>query len=158
MASSQKSRGLVRPSRLLARRVLRFGLRFTNAAETEVVRSGVEFSFAPSTFYVARAVLVGAQKRTSALHRFRTPGSLTSKLSAGLWDHRDLSADCQGLVIVGPIPIGCPLPHIARHIQQTIPVGWKGAHWSGCQVPFFAGIGVREVPLEGYSPCACHRA
>src|SRR5690348_6919781 len=49
---------------------LRSGLRFAHAAKSEVIRSGVEFSLAASTRDVARAVLVGAQKRASALHAF----------------------------------------------------------------------------------------
>jgi hypothetical protein len=45
--------------------------------------------------------------------------------------YRDLAGRCQGRVTVGTIPIRSPLPYIARHIEQTISVGWERAYRSG---------------------------
>src|ERR1700722_2259141 len=55
------------------------------------------------------------------------------------------------LVVVRAIPVTGPLPHVARHIVESISVGRKLRHRSKSDVAVFAGIFVREMPLVSVS-------
>src|SRR5580658_2259811 len=97
-----------------------------HAAETEVIRSSAHLAFAPSAHHVARAILIGAQERTSPLSflpfvRFaRVVGR-----SRALGISRYAGHIHQLLVVIRAIPIARPLPHIPGHIIKTVAVRWK---------------------------------
>ena len=125
-------------------------LGIAHATKAKVIGSRVELSFAASAGDITGAVLVGTKKRASTLHALfaaRFARIETVRRTFGI--NRDFAISCQGLVIIGSIPMGSPFLHIACHIEQTIPVGRERANRSGREISVLASVGVREVTLKG---------
>src|SRR5262249_38099524 len=53
----------------------------------------------------------------------------------------------EAFVVVVAIPIGAPLPDIARHVMKPIAVGWERANGGSRAEAVFRGVLVREAPL-----------
>jgi hypothetical protein len=101
----------------------------THTTKAEVICSRIGRSPSASARDIPRAVLIGAKKRACALHTFRHAGlGGVETIRRPFRIDRDFAARGQGLVVVGAIPIGGPLPYVARHIEQTIPVGGERSY------------------------------
>src|SRR5215469_11418213 len=142
------------------RRRRRFAAWFAHATEPEVIRPRIEFPFSAAPGYVPRTVLVGAKERTAALHALahaRLVGIQAIRRSLRV--NHNLSAGCQGGVVIGAIPIRSPLPDVACHVEQTVSICRKRTYGRGCNVAVFASVFVGEVTLEGvrHVPSAGHK-
>src|SRR5215469_3285277 len=85
---------------------LLFVLRLAHATKTEMIRSGVELSFAAPAGDVARAVLVGAKERAAALHPFlHARFAWIKTTSRPSWIGRNFATRLQRRVVVSAIPI-----------------------------------------------------
>src|SRR5205809_1660069 len=136
-------------SRTLPDALRRLTLRFAHTTKTQVIGSRVGLALAASTGDVTCAILVGAEKRSATLHPFaysRLTGIETVGRSG--WIHRDFAAGCQGLIVVGTVPVGSPFPHVARHVEQAVSIGRERAHRRGSHVSVFTSVCVGKVPLE----------
>src|SRR6516162_9583825 len=93
------------------------GQPIAHGSEAKVIRSRIEFSLATGGD-IALAVLISAKKRSSAQHPL--PRSRLSRIEAvggALRIPGNLARSGQGLVVIGTVPIGSPLPDIAGHIE-----------------------------------------
>src|SRR6266545_4473410 len=91
-----------------------------------MIAPGGEFTFAPRADHVARAILVSAKKRAAALHALghaRFSGIKTVRGTAGITG--DTARGEKRFVVVGAIPIGAPLPDVARQIVKAVAIRRK---------------------------------
>src|SRR5271167_3425447 len=97
-----------------------------NAAEAQVVCARAHLTLAARANHIARTILVGAEIRPAAvdfLGLVRLAGIEGSIRSLRVADDASLAGKLR--IVVWPIPVGGPLPHVARHIIKAIAVGGK---------------------------------
>src|SRR5271169_2899087 len=138
---------LTEPVKLVAVLSLACGYRL-DTSKTEMIGPSGNFAFASCAHYIARAVLVSAQKRSAAVNflffvRLRGIKRRVRPLRIS----RHASCDCQLLVVVRAIPVTGPLPHIACHVIQAVTIRRKLRNWSNPRVPVVSGIGVGKMSL-----------
>src|SRR5271169_2026523 len=138
---------LTEPVKLVAVLSLACGYRL-DTSKTEMIGPSGNFAFASCAHYIARAVLVSAQKRSAAVN-FLFFGRLRGikRRVRPLRISRHASCDCQLLVVVRAIPVTGPLPHIACHVIQAVTIRRKLRNWSNPRVPVVSGIGVGKMSL-----------
>src|SRR5258706_8726232 len=90
--------------------------RVFHAAKPHVIGSGIGRALPARPRLEGGAILVGTQVRAAAIRRIETVGR-PLRIS-----HR-LRPVGQRLVIVCPVPVGAPLPHISGHVTQAESVG-----------------------------------
>src|SRR5687767_3786336 len=135
-----RSSDVARTTRLFAGR--------PHQAESKVRSATCHLRFAAATHQVARAILIGAQIRTTFEDTLGGAGLLRIEAVGGaLRVSRHLGGGGKRTVIVGPVPIGAPLPDVAAHVMQSEPVGWKGLDRRGAGVPVFPAVGRRKLAL-----------
>ena len=120
-----------------------------HAPETCMGRTGV--GRRPSTRARAIALAVGrvAKERTTfdnALGSVRIGWIITLSRSTGIATH---VFACGLDVAVDPIPVTAPLPNVARHVVQAVPIRWEGAHRRSANKSIFATVLNREYSLPG---------
>src|SRR5580658_10886635 len=114
-----------------------------------MIRPGAYLSLASSADHVARAILIGAKKRTSTL-RFLWLSGL-GRIEGRLWTvgiPRHAVHTRQLLVVIRAIPIARPLPHVPRHIIKTVAVRRKPPDCCDPYVVVFSGVLVWKVTLK----------
>src|SRR5262252_1581886 len=101
------------------------GLAIFRTTETEMVTSGIHFSFAARPHHVARTILVAAEKGAAPLSAFPLGwlGGIERRFRS-LWIERHATGGGQSREVVRPIPITAPLPNIAGHVVKPISV-WR---------------------------------
>src|SRR5437773_76896 len=115
-----------------------------------MVRPGSDLSLAPRADHVARTVLIRAKERAAA-HGTLWLGGL-ARVERGLGPlgiAGDTACRSQLLVVIGPIPITDPLPHVAGHVVQPVPVRRKPLHRPDTGEPVLARVVVGKMPLVG---------
>src|SRR5436309_3272325 len=115
-----------------------------------MVRPGSDLSLAARADHVARTVLIRAEERTAA-HGTLWLGGL-ARVERGLGPlgiASHASRPSQLVVVVGAIPITDPLPHVAGHVVQPVPVGRKPRHRPDAREPVLARVVVGKMPLVG---------
>lgn len=92
-----------------------------HTAEPEVIRAGAAFAFAARAHDITRAILIGAQERSAAMHFL---GFVGFRWIIGSFRPMRVSRDAPDgselLVVVGPIPVAGPLPDVCCHVIQAI--------------------------------------
>src|SRR5262245_60132282 len=133
---------------MLAMLAMRSGLRYRpdcpDTPESHVRAPAVHRAVAPTADQIAGAVLVGTEKRAAALDALghaRFCGIVAVGWAGGIDGNLR-----QRAVVVGPIPVGAPLPDIAAHVEQIEAVGRKGRH-RGCATEA-VDAGVRDGELS----------
>src|SRR5438105_4792714 len=97
-----------------------------------MIRAGVGLALAASTYHVAAAILIGAQIRSGAMNFLGYPGLAgIDAIGRSLRITRYLSGGSERLIVIGPIPIRSPLPHISRHVVEAVAVRGKRADGRG---------------------------
>ena len=90
-----------------------------HAAEAEVVCAGADFALAARANHVARAELIGAEKRPAAMHPFlHARFSGIERVGRTLRVARDAADRRQLTVVVRAIPIADPLPDVADDVME----------------------------------------
>ena len=123
-----------------------------------MVCSGAPLALSPRAHDIPAAVFVGAEKGTSPLHFFQYAGlgriEAVSRTGRIIGDRYV----CELPVVIEPVPIGAPFPHITCHIVQSVAVGRILFNRSGaCKtIPGFILSG--ELPLKsiGHGPSTRH--
>src|SRR5580658_1002914 len=114
-----------------------------------MIRPGAYLSLASSADHVARAILIGAKKRTSTL-RFLWLSGL-GRIEGRLWTvgiTRHAVHTRQLLVVIRAIPIARPLPHVPRHIIKTVAVRRKPPDCRDPHVVVFSRVLVWKMTLK----------
>src|SRR5580704_6034989 len=95
-----------------------------HAAEAEVVGAGVRGALAAGAGLVGRAILVGTQVRAAPHHALGDARLARVETVAGALrvDGRPAAGRETGVVIVA-VPVGTPLPDVARHVVEAVAVG-----------------------------------
>src|SRR5215472_1246458 len=119
-----------------------------DASETKVVRTGVDFTFAPCAHYVPGAILIGAQIRSASMRFFGLVrlGRVKRRVRA-LRVSRDAAHQSELLVVVRAVPIARPLPHISSHVTQAIRIRRVMCHRRNSDESIFTGVRIRKVAL-----------
>src|SRR5688500_13704349 len=100
-------------ARIAAKAHVTAALLLAHATEAGVVAAGVGRTCPTRADHVARAILIGAQKRTSANDSLRNPTLLRIEALRLRGTARVARNDTSGLLArigVGPIPVAAPLP------------------------------------------------
>ena len=121
-----------------------------DAPEAEVIGAGAELTLATRADDVARAVLIGAKKRTAAMDALLLAwlGRVVRRIRTGRVV-RHGTANRERGVVVGAVPVARPLPDVAGHVVQAEPV--RGKPGDSCQPDrtVLADIADREASLKG---------
>ena len=132
-----------------------FALRFIlvachDAAETEVVGSGTGFAFPARSNDIARAILIRAKVGAAAVDLLGLVGLRWIVRTIGTTRvSRNAAGRSKLLVVIGPIPIACPLPDVACHVVKAVAVGWKLCDGSKPYIAVLTGIVHGKVTLMG---------
>src|SRR5437773_2758231 len=106
-----------------------------------MIGSRVDFAFAACPDDVARAILLIAKKRATAMDPL-----LLVRLSRIKWRVRPLRVARysafvhQRLVVIRAIPIAAPFPYVAGHVVKTVAIWRKRFHRRDAFVTVFARI------------------
>src|SRR5450755_2117172 len=95
-----------------------------HAAEADVITAGVNVPFAARSHHVTGAILIRAEERTAAMHPL---GLVIAGIVAGgrtlrIAYYRTATRQLEPRIIVRPIPVAAPLPHVARHVVKSVAV------------------------------------
>src|SRR5262245_60941375 len=101
-------------------------LTILHAAKAEMVGAGADLAPAARADDVARAVLIGAEKRPAAM-------DLLGLLRLGRIERRDRAARiaCDAAcrrelrIVIGTIPVADPLPDVSRHVVEAVRIRGK---------------------------------
>src|SRR5207247_2626989 len=118
-----------------------------DAAEAGVRLAGLGLALAARAGAVALAVAVGAQERPAALHALGLPPPVRVDAAGGT--RRVVAAAPRARLVAGAIPVGAPLPDVARHVGQPIAVGRVAAHGGGAREAIQLRVLAGELPLPG---------
>src|SRR5262249_58409282 len=98
----------------------------------------------------ALAVLVRAEEGAALLDSLLRAGLGRIKaVGRTLRVTRDTALLREHAVVVRAIPVGDPLPDVARHVEEAVAVGREGSDRSGGGEPILTGVFFRKVSLEG---------
>src|SRR5271167_99676 len=98
--------------------------RSRDTAKAQVISACTYLALTARSYHVARAVLIGAKKRPSAVDLFPLRGLGGVKGSVRSFRIASRSPRAGQLRVVGrSIPVRGPLPDISCHVVQTVPVG-----------------------------------
>src|ERR1700682_4114945 len=113
-----------------------------DAPEADVAHARIDGLRSAGGGTVAQAVVVGAQERTALDDLARHPK---------LWLARVVTARlATGVTGAGVgVPVSGPLPHVARHVYQSITVGREASDGGGTAVAAFGAPGEIAVPVVG---------
>src|SRR5882672_402585 len=108
----------------------------SHAAKSEVICTRADLALTPRADHIARTILIRAQKRASAMRflsliRF---GRVERRIRP-LRISRHVTGIRQLAVVVRPIPVARPLPHVPRHVIKTVTVRWESGN---CGDPYVA--------------------
>src|SRR6516225_3321592 len=119
-----------------------------HAAETQMVRTSGNLTFATGADDVTRAILIRAEKGTPAMNFLRLTGF--RRIEWMLWAlriARHLAVGGQGPIIFGSVPITRPLPYVARHVVQPVRIRGIMSDRRGAPKTVLSRVGVRKMPL-----------
>src|SRR5271170_1326683 len=120
-----------------------------DTAKAKMIRSGGDLALAARSYHVARAVLVGAEKRPATMHFLLLAGFGRIERSVRtLRIARHITRLGQLVVVVGPIPIGSPLPDISGHVIKAVLIRRKLGDRRQAGEAIRARIFVGEMPLK----------
>src|SRR5207249_3273327 len=92
-----------------------------HTAKPEVIGSCVGLALASSACDITGAILIRAEKRSATLDAFAHAGLTGIETIGGSGRiHRNVSRRREALIIIGTVPVGGPLPHVARHIEKSV--------------------------------------
>src|SRR5271165_7199010 len=121
-----------------------------HAAEPEMVRASANLALASRAHHIARAILIGAQERASALGLLWLGGfgGVQSRLRA-LGVSRNGARRHQLRVVIRPIPITGPLPHVPRHVVEAVTVRRKAPYCGYPNIFILTRVLVGKMTLKG---------
>ena len=114
-----------------------------------MIAPGIDGTLTARADHVARAILIGAQIRTAALHAFRHARFLrieTFRFGGATRINHDTASrrTLRERISIRSVPIGAPFPRIARHIVEAVRVSRKRSHRRDPAKAIVLGIFVRE--------------
>src|SRR5277367_2394572 len=115
-----------------------------------MIRAGANFSLTSSAHHVARAILIGAQERASPLSFLWLGrlGRIVGRLRT-LGISRNAARSHQLRVVIRPIPITRPLPHVPGHVVEAVAVRRKPPHCSYADIFVLTRVLVGKMTLKG---------
>lgn len=100
-----------------------------DTAKAEMICAGRDFAFAPRSNNVAGTILIGAKIRSTAMNLFRLCRlRRIVRVIGSLRVSRNGPEGSKLLVVVRPIPIAGPLPHIASPFVSRAEI-WRRWKW-----------------------------
>src|SRR5262245_14371664 len=110
-----------------------------------MIRGRIRLPFTSSPNHISRAILVGAKKRSAAVHSLRF--ARLTRIERRIWSAR-LPRDPIGvgkkLIVVGPVPVRTPFPNIASNVVQAVAVWWELRHGCYAHKTVLAGIAANQ--------------
>src|SRR5262245_40246452 len=113
-------------------------------AKAEMVGARGGLALAARADHVARAVLLGAEKRAAAVHALGHSGLgwIGRRVRAARILRNARARELR--VVVRPVPVARPLPDVAGDVEESVVVGGIGRHLRDAAV----GVGVRVLVGE----------
>src|SRR5215472_12197811 len=107
-----------------------------------MIGAGAHLTFSTGTNNITRAILIGAEKRTSP-HPTLGLSQLTriERRIRSVWVTRHVPCRGEVLVVIGPIPVTHPLPDISCHIEEAVTIGWILRDSRDSRVPVLSTVG-----------------